>query len=155
MERYYRCKHCQDVYLCLVSGQYGYSTSHKDTQYCEECALVIRKALSTIPVKFERVWEKTGDVTLKQLLEWEKLNNAELDRQNTFPIRRISLPLLRIDGQNVSEIQKTAYVRGRDEFKGRHFNYRYWDGEEDNAEITEELELNVKTGKTTTWVNYS
>jgi len=155
MERYHRCQHCRTVYLCLTSGERGYHTNHKNTRYCEECDLAIRNALATVPVKFEHIWRKTNEVTLKQLLEWEKLNNAE--QAAKYPdmpsIRRVSSPLFRMEGSNITERQITEFVRGRDEFVGRHFNYRYWKGEEDEAEITEELELEVETGQTKPWRN--
>ena len=153
MERYHRCQHCQIVYLCLTSGSHGYHTDHRDARYCEECAEVISKALATVPVKFKRIWSATKDVTLEQLQTWEKLNNAEQDAKNpNMPrIRRVSSPLFRMDGPHIKAVQKTEFVRGRDKFSQRYFNYRYWEGEEDEVEITEELELNVETGQTLPW----
>lgn len=153
MERYHRCQHCQIVYLCLTSGSHGYHTDHRDARYCEECAEVIRKALATVPVKFKRIWSATKDVTLEQLQTWEKLNNAEQDAKNpNMPrIRRVSSPLFRMDGPHIKAVQKTEFVRGRDKFSQRYFNYRYWKGEEDKVEIAEELELNVETGQTLPW----
>ena len=153
MERYHRCQHCQTVYLCLTSGSRGYHTNHKNTRHCEDCAAAISNALATVPLKFERVWEKTDDVTLGQLQEWEKLNNAEADAKNGIVIRRVSSPLFRMDGPNIKAAQKTEFVKGRDKFARRYFNYRYWEGEEDEVEITEELELNLETGQKKPWRN--
>jgi hypothetical protein len=86
---------------------------------------------------------------LEQLQGWEKLNNAEQDAKhpNMPQIRRVSSPLFRMDGPNIKTIQKTEFVKGRGEFAHRYFNYRYWEGEEDEVEITEELELNLETGQ--------
>lgn len=153
MERYHRCQHCQDVYLCLTSGGPGYHTNHKNTRYCEGCAKVISDALSAVPTKCERIWEKTDDVTLNQLLDWEVLNNAEADAKNGFVIRRVSSPLFRMNGPNITATQRTAYVKGRDKLSRRYFHYRYWEGEEDKVEITEELELNKETGQKEPWRN--
>lgn len=151
MERYHRCQHCQSEYLCLTSGERGYHTNHKNTRYCEGCAAVIRVALSAVPVKFERIWEITNDVTLGQLLEWERLNSEEQVIRDGFGIKRVSSPLFRMNGPNITATQKTGYVKGRNEFARRYFHYRYWENEENKAEITEELELNIETGQKEPW----
>lgn len=153
MERYRRCQHCQTVYLCLTSGSYGYHTDHRNPRYCEECETTINEALSKVRVKFKRVWKPVHDVTLEQLLEWEKTTNEEQAAQKGIVGRRVSAPLFRMDGLKVVDTQKAAYVRGRDKFKHRYFHYRYWKGEEDEAEITEEVEFNVETGQTRPWEN--
>jgi hypothetical protein len=106
-----------------------------------------------VPRKFKRSWEETTDVALDQLLEWEKLNNAEADAKNGgLQIRRVSVGLIRL---KTGESDSRAYVRGRDKFVGRYFHYEYWKGEEDKVRIIEELELNVETNETQPWRNYS
>ena len=152
MERYKRCQHCQDVYLCLMSGGPGYHTNHNNPRHCKECAEVIHNALSAVPRKFRRFWEETTDVTLDQLLEWEKLNNAEADAKNGMRIRRVSVGLIRLE---TGKSDERAYVKGRDKFADRYFHYEYWEGEEDEVRIIEELELNVETNETKPWRNYS
>jgi len=147
MERYHRCKHCQSVYLCLISG-HGFSTNHTNTRHCESCAEVVSNALSAVPAKFERIWDETEAVTLEQLQAWEKLNNAEADAKNGFRIRRVSVGLIRLE---TGESDVRAYVRGRDKFAQRHFHYNYWKGEEDEVKITEELEHNIETGQKEPW----
>lgn len=155
MERYTRCSHCRTVYLRLVSGSHGYHTSHRDDRYCPECLAVVREALQHVPPKFECAWVETTDVRLEQVLTWEGEAEAEAEElraQGKIVGRRVTSPLFDLTGQRQ---ERSGIVHGRDGFKGRTFEFRYWVTQDDDTptdiQIREEVEVNLETGQTRPW----
>ena len=151
-EAYKRCVHCQDVYLCLLSGgPSGYNTDHKDSSYCPDCLEAVNQALSRVPKKFEHDWVPTQVVTLAELLGWEQEAETERQVRGGFSVRRVMMGLINIE---TGQSQRTGYVQGRGEFAGRTFSYAFWPDREDEAEIKEEVERDLLTGVTRPWRNY-
>lgn len=140
-EAYKRCTHCQDIYICLLSGHQ--SNAHTDSKYCPVCHETITKALSTVPRKYKRVWAKTDVVNLEMLLKWEE--------QDKNYIKRVSFPLFNLE---TGQANNHGIVKGQGYLQGRLFKYAYWPGKEQEVEIEEEMEQNLLTGELLPWKNY-
>jgi hypothetical protein len=133
------------VYKYKATGG-GYDPdSSKD--HCRGCCKAMREALEAIPVKWERVWipvARDSGITLKLLREWEH----ETHKGSAAPnMRRVAPGLVNDEGV----FQVVHIVQGKDGYKGRTFQYAYWPGKEDEAEITERVARNVETGQTEPW----
>lgn len=149
-ESYKRCTHCRDVYLIVLSG-HSPRTEHTDGRFCPDCLKVVQEALSKVPRKFEQVWEPTTDVRVEQLLAMQSAGENAVRATGGIVARRVSAPLFNLE---TGEVSKQGYVQGQDNFAGRHFHYRYWEGKEDEAEVTEEFERNLATGELRPWRNF-
>ena len=147
-----RCCHCQSRYYYQASGPNP--PDDDDDRYCPTCYKAVRKALAKVPVRYEQTWIPTTEVTLKQLQKWEAENEAKSN------IRRVGVPLYKMDenknGRSVCiDVQLVRIVRGRGEFEGRTYEYRYWEKDKDphkNAEIRMEVERDLQTGLTCPWL---
>jgi len=155
MERYKRCWHCRSEYLCLTSGERGYHTSHSNDRYCEDCDAAIKAALAEVPRKFECDWVDTTDVTLEQCLAWKRDGDearAKARAEGKIVGERITAPLFDLTGERR---ERQGIVYGRDKFKGRTFEFRYWVTPDDDTptDVTfrEEVERNLETGATLPW----
>jgi hypothetical protein len=155
MERYRRCWHCQSKYLCLISGERGYHTNHDNDRYCEVCDAVIRAALAEIPRKFEKDWVPTEAVTLEQVLAWKRLDDEARSKaraEGKFVGERITSPLFDLTGKRR---ERNGIVYGKDGFKGRTFEFRYWVTPDDDTPtdvtLREEVERNLVTGELLPW----
>lgn len=149
--RYHRCDHCQVSYTYQASG--GGMPAYNHDRYCPDCYRVVLEALRAIPAKVKRVnipvSEVFGDeVTLDILLAWEREAAEKARERGGLHVRRISAPLFDLEG---GRTQRTGWVRGRDGFSGWYFQYGYWEGEEDKAEVVVEMERNCETGELRRW----
>lgn len=149
-ESYKRCTHCNDVYLCLLSG-HSPRTTHSDGRFCPACLEVVNRALSEVPRKFERDLVPTEAVDLATLLDWEREAAAEREARGGLQVRRVSMPLFNL---STGETSRQGFVRGRDSFAGRNFHYQFWPGRESEAEIKEEVERDLLTGVVRPWQSY-
>ena len=143
-----RCIHCFEIYECLRSGEgfpeYG---NHSNTDYCSACFKVIRKALKSVPKKYERVSLQTKDVdlfkgiTLKDVERWEKIEN-EVPRL----CRLVAFPLF--DLKNPENQNHARYVVAQDGVhKGIRFRVSTWTVRTDWDEIWVEMEREIGTGR--------
>ena len=146
-----RCAHCRITYSYQSSGE-GCQHPLNDGRYCPECMEVVLDALKGVPVRVECVWHPTDEIDLDTLLEWD----ADLDkhvRENPLGCRRVSAPLFRMDGGDVTEKMRTALVPGRGEHKGKTFKFMFWPSKPEEAEVTVEMEHDLETGEMRPWRN--
>lgn len=144
--RHHRCDHCRVVYSFQASG-HGCGRATNDPHYCPDCKKVVIEALKVVPPKVERVWVAVEDVDLSTVLEWEREHRRRCEEEGKIFVRRISAPLFDLEGNRT---QRTGIVY----HGGRIFQYRYWEGEEGDVEITEEMARDIETGRTEPWRSY-
>lgn len=150
--RYHRCEHCRAVYIYQSSGHPEGPLSDEgwdlnDGTHCPDCRETVIRALSAIPRRFQRVWEPTTEVTLEALLEAERVVEEKAkdhEAEGKLVVRRVAFPLFNLENGSTS---KQAYVR----LNRNLYLYQFWEGEEDQATITMEMEKNLQTGELKPW----
>jgi len=136
-----RCAHCQAKYTFQASGA-GCGDPGNDSRFCSDCWAAVQAALAAVPVRFERVWLPTTEVTLEELLEQER-RLAE-QQQGQLVARRVSFPLFNLQ---TGESDRSGFVR----LDGKHYQYRFWPGREEEYSIQVEMERNRHTGFLQPW----
>lgn len=116
MKSQYRfCNHCGSEYLYYISGD-GCLDELNDSVYCSDCKKEIIKILKKIPKKFG--WKNVGtdEVTLEQLLEWEK--------ESLGSYRGIGIGLYDF---KTDDWESSREIKGKDKFEGINFWLCEWD----------------------------
>ncbi len=146
-----RCVHCRTRYSYQASG-HGCQEAHNDGRYCPNCKQVVLDALKAVPALFERAEVPTDEVTLAELLQWEKEREARAKAEGRFCARRVRAPLFDMTGSG--RVNYTGYVGGRGDRQGRLYAFSYWaikGGEPINVEIVLVIERNLETGEELPW----
>lgn len=108
-----RCIHCQSPYVYHPSFYGGdecnYPYDHHD--YCEECCKTVRKALSEIPVKYEKKFVPSNNYSKEQIVQHqeERCKNGieakfEDDIISFIGMRRVSPTLIDMTGKTQHHI---------------------------------------------------
>lgn len=90
----YRCQHCNKEYTYCTYGNGPYYGTEKGCtiEYCAECAQAIAKALSIIPIKFEKRQKLITDID-----EFNKINSifnkckTEYEKNKNFSLTGIKV----------------------------------------------------------------
>lgn len=108
-----RCAHCGSEYEFQASGP-GCHDPFNDGTWCPVCKRVIAQALAKVPRLYEcryrdikEMPDRFPDVTLEQVLEWERENLAPR-AEGRIVAQRIFAPLFNLktgDAQNVREVR--------------------------------------------------
>ena len=88
------CEHCGTRYQYQASG-HGCGRELNDAKYCPSCKKAILKVLKKIPKKFKWKQKGTDEVTLDQLLQWEKESTSPY-RLSVCPGKGGTMPFYRI-----------------------------------------------------------
>lgn len=144
--RYRRCSHCLVVYTYQASG-HGCGEPLNDPRFCPHCMGEIIVALRAVPAKVEKVWVATTEVDLVTLLRHEEEHVRHCKEEGMVLVRRVSTPLFDLEG---GRTQRTGIVS----HEGHTYQYRFWAGQESEAEITEEVARDIETGRTEPWKDY-
>ncbi len=116
MKTQYRyCNHCGSEYLFHISGE-DCLDELNDSLYCPDCKKEIIKTLKKIPIKFG--WKNVGtdEVTLEQLLQWEK--------ESIGSLQHIGISLYDF---KTNDTQYYREIKGKDKFEGINFWLSEWD----------------------------
>lgn len=147
------CKHCGVDYNHQFSGSYDVIDTPKEyrsSEHCPGCQKVIYDALNNIPRKFDWKYVTTTEVSLEQLIEWEKLPLEEqkvddLGNVVKFPtVRRVFPTLYNVDN---NEHERVSEVIGRGDKKDRVYLYQYWPSKPEESVIRVKKRINIETGE--------
>jgi hypothetical protein len=124
------CEHCGTRYEYQASG-HGCGRELNDAKYCPTCKKAILKVLKKIPKKFKWKHKGTDEVTLEQLLLWEK--------ESTSPYRQIGCGLFNLE---TNDSQYIRVIKGKDDFEGVKFWLSEWKLSPEYT-ITKEVRWNI------------
>ncbi|HUU88085.1 MAG TPA: hypothetical protein VMX17_10075, partial [Candidatus Glassbacteria bacterium] len=79
---------------------------------------------------------------------WEQAAKNDLIHRVGFPLYNIGKDT---DGRPISITSQIVNIV-RDPITGKHYEYRYWPGKEDEVEISLECERNLQDGTVKPWV---
>ncbi len=137
-----RCQHCGIQYHYQASGFGAGEFNH--AEYCPKCWEAALTAMRKMPVKREKVWVKTNEITLAELKAIEKIRDSvPWACHRVFP----SWARERPDGSLESETVRHV------EHDGKEYIYSYWGDDDSKAEISVLKEKDTVTGKILGWWN--
>ncbi len=166
-----RCHHCQVTYTCQISG--ANIPQNNSTTYCPECQQATIDALAKIPVKRQKVFVDTDEITPEQFNEWYN-SSEEQQKDCQFVYDNDGNPvkmLWRVWPESVvlnQEIRKNGFpylmfvdsthtriINGNGDFDGREYQYIYWVNGTKPATMKVAWEQDVVSGKMVDyWRNY-
>ena len=135
-----RCCHCKSTYTYQASGDGCHKPTNDDT-YCPDCKSIILEALMNVPMKFDRVWEETDEVTYDYLLEKRRIEEEKRSEGNLLPLgRRVYASLFNT---------KTGEAETNDAFDvdNRQYVAQYWPSKREDMKIRVLKEKNLLTGE--------
>lgn len=144
-----RCVHCQTVYTYQESGWCVIGVLN-DPKHCRDCKSAILDALDKVPVKYERVWVETDELTFDEL---QSIREICLERERRqYPNRvigeRMVAPLYNLkdpENRHVSHIVRCDDV---------DYLIEMWSKDPDSKSVKKECERNIETGEIRPWRNY-
>jgi len=133
------CKNCGAEYKWQASGSnWEVDRTYNDHEYCPECKKAIIEALVKIPKKSELKWILTDLIDFDTLLEWEKLENQEVQEryEEKLKTEEIVLPPMKrvfasLWDTETNQHSRSFMVKGREEHKNKVFMGFYWPKDED------------------------
>lgn len=137
-----RCRYCGIQYHYQASGFGAGEFNH--AEYCPECWEAATKAMRRIPVKREKVWVKTTEITLAELKEIEKVRDSV-----PWAVHRVMPGMGREKPDGSLELETVRHVA----HDGKEYIYSYWGDDDSKAEISVLKEKDTVTGKILGWWN--
>lgn len=117
------CKNCGAKYWWQASGDYQLDSpkEYNDEEYCPECKKVIIEALAKISKKTELRYVECRDYNMKQITEFETIENKKYSSPDSFPrVRRVFVYL-----HNMENPDDAINFERINEIKVNDINYRY------------------------------
>ena len=155
-----KCNHCRVGYSFQASGE-GCQDKNNNPEYCPECMGVINKALESVSVKVEMRQVDTDEVTIEQILEYDKGITEDLvsslpcgftltgERPSASKIRDavFSIPVKRIQptlyNSDVGGFQRRIHAR----IDGCDYWLIFWPSSPEDYEIKKEVEWDIEKGE--------
>jgi len=141
-----RCQHCGVRYYWQPSG--GGAPQDDNPYHCLDCSAVIREALSSVPLRVEKIWVDAGPEfpSAPVIHEEEMIRINEMRSEGKLVGRRIAAPLF--DLKNPSNRNEVGFAR-RNETLCR---YSFWtDDPEETSVVVIPMEKDLVTGDTVPW----